>query len=1621
MLSFILCIALLFGLFSAVPLTAAYAATASQSNIVARANYLYDLTWTCQETVSGWRGNYTFSKGSTYRLPYGQPIDAGSYIGYEVSIEDFLAAAKTQGSIFYTSRSTYTGNSSSSVYYATDCSAFVSWCWGIDRKTAYSLPQVSANIGAVTAQNITKLELGDALNSSEASHVVLVTGLAYSGSTLTKIEITEQTPPQLKRSSYTPAELASKYSSGYTILRYSGTVPTAPAGSGSSDGKYYPACNASFTSIVSALDSIGVDSSKAYRTKIAEANGIADYSGTAEQNIAMLSLLKAGQLIDPEYKEIPTPSVSVSTTVYYPACDPTCETLISGLNSLGVDSSKAYRGKIAVANGISDYTGTAEQNNTLISLLQEGKLIDPNPTANLSIYKYLPPCGSACETIIDALNVIGVDSSQEYRSTIARVNGIIGYTATYEQDVTMLDMLKAGRLRNPEYSKLYAPSNFYPACSSYCTTIAGGLSDICADNSPAWISTVAQENGIINYIGTAEQNTALLEMLQSGTLVNPDPSITPLRSKYYPACSSSITTLKLALEAIGVESSKAYRTDIAAANMIPNYTGTAEQNNALLKLLKAGKLVHARYPGVLDSGIVTSGSNGYERGYDGGIPGSGWIVSHGLDVSNWDGNDLDFNRIKAAGYDYVILRAGTTNGKDGCFETNYTKARAAGLDIGAYYYTYATTVADAVADAQVYLSYIAGKKFEYPIYMDYEHETQEALNSNLSEDICLAFMAQLKAAGYLTGLYTGKYFATNLPMETICADYELWIAQYPKTGTDCTNDWTINGYTYADQYGMYQYASRVFIDGTYGPYDGNVCYKDYPAIVDKYGFNGYASSCAHSYRALIITPGCTTFGYTTHTCTLCGHSYTASQVPATGHRYMGGSCTVCGLVGSAPMADYYLFGWINGSDYACEEDFESMGDYKFVNGKLQVTFTEPSYVAVKAANNAAWYMTDGWQGDYVTSVTLYNTAILADRADKLYVPSGVPVTFTLIVNENDTMTLSYSTCNHSYKKAVTTAPTCTAVGITTYTCSTCGDAYTETIAALGHSYRSTVTAPTCTTVGYTKHTCNTCGDSYTTNQVAATGHSYRSSVIAPTCTSDGYTLYTCTVCGATSTTNTVPALSHSYTSSVTAPTCTSAGYTTYTCTGCGNRYTDNYTSATGHSFVNNKCRICGVTDTVTAIDYYLVGYINGVDYGCEADNQNMGQYKFVNGKLTATFTQDSYVFLKTTANANWYMTQSYCADQTATFYNTNTGANEKMFVPGNVEVRFTLTKNNNGTLTLSYKYDAPVVPPADASVVPTLTLKAPTLEFKDMICMVAFYTAENIQDVEEMGIITYSSKVSSWNVESADHVIPGATYDEGTGRYYSSSQGIHAKYLADTVYLAIYAKLKDGTYAYSKLAPYSAITYANSQLKNSTDVGLKQLVVAMLNYGAEAQLYFGHNVSSLANGALSAEQKALPEAYRSDMVKAVTSPSNMKQGNFASNSGFSSRKPAISFEGAFCINYFFTPKYVPDNGITLYYWDATAYNRAGVLTTGNATGKFKLNGSGIGEYSGKIDGIAAKQLSNAVYVAAVYQSGGTVWTSGVLGYSIGAYCSSQASKAGAVAELAKATAVYGYHAKQYFG
>jgi hypothetical protein len=112
---------------------------------------------------------------------------------------------------------------------------------------------------------------------------------------------------------------------------------------------------------------------------------------------------------------------------------------------------------------------------------------------------------------------------------------------------------------------------------------------------------------------------------------------------------------------------------------------------------------------------------------------------------------------------------------------------------------------------------------------------------------------------------------------------------------------------------------------------------------------------------------------------------------------------------------------------------------------------------------------------------------------------------------------------------------------------------------------------------------------------------------------------------------------------------------------------------------------------------------------------------------------------------------------------------------------------------------------------------------------------------------------------------------------------------------------------------------------------------------------------------------------------------------------------------------------MPADGITLYYWTGEGFDKVDELTVENASGTIAMDGNGVEEYRGDIEGIAAKNLDQAVYVAAVYSDGTNTWTSGVLGYSIGTYCGSLATKGGDIAGLAMATAVYGYHAKLYFG
>ena len=129
---------------------------------------------------------------------------------------------------------------------------------------------------------------------------------------------------------------------------------------------YFERYTGSSTSIVSALKAIGENSSYEHRAKIAKANGINGYSGTAEQNSTMRKLLQQGKLIKP-----------TDNTAYFKKYVGDSVSIVSALNSIGVTSTFAYRRQIAAVNNIKLYVGTSAQNKTMLNLLKQGKLIKP--------------------------------------------------------------------------------------------------------------------------------------------------------------------------------------------------------------------------------------------------------------------------------------------------------------------------------------------------------------------------------------------------------------------------------------------------------------------------------------------------------------------------------------------------------------------------------------------------------------------------------------------------------------------------------------------------------------------------------------------------------------------------------------------------------------------------------------------------------------------------------------------------------------------------------------------------------------------------------------------------------------------------------------------------------------------------------------------------------------------------------------------------------------------------------------------------------------------------------------------------------------------------------------------
>lgn len=208
-----------------------------------------------------------------------------------------------------------------------------------------------------------------------------------------------------------------------------------------------------------------------------------------------------------------------------------------------------------------------------------------------------------------------------------------------------------------------------------------------------------------------------------------------------------------------------------------------------------------------------------------------------IDVSRYQGKiTLDgWRKVKAAGYKGVMLKTVSTNKRlskradglyiDPTFETNYRNAKAAGLDVGVYYYTYATSEAMADAELALLRQAVYGKELTLPVAVDVEENKLKPMSTLDLTNLTAYALEQVEKMGFYAQLYTYTHYSNmELDMGRLASRWDVWLADY-------TGKTPAVGY----HYNAHQHTSEGRVPGISGNVDLNVTTLNYPRIIRKKG------------------------------------------------------------------------------------------------------------------------------------------------------------------------------------------------------------------------------------------------------------------------------------------------------------------------------------------------------------------------------------------------------------------------------------------------------------------------------------------------------------------------------------------------------------------------------------------------------------------------------------------------------------------------------------------------------------------------------------------------------------------------------------------------------------------
>lgn len=196
-------------------------------------------------------------------------------------------------------------------------------------------------------------------------------------------------------------------------------------------------------------------------------------------------------------------------------------------------------------------------------------------------------------------------------------------------------------------------------------------------------------------------------------------------------------------------------------------------------------------------------------------------IAKGIDVSRYQGA-INWPMVAASGIKFAFVRVGNSKtGVDSTYAVNMPGAAAAGLRVGCYWYSQATTPESAVVEANTLINCIANMPVSMPVVFDMEADVQKPLSPVMMQQIVAAFCTTVENAGYYPMVYASRNWFLERLGHT---PYDQWVAQYAAV---CD---------YPVPPAVWQASSTGRVNGIAGNVDIDYLYKDYTPLIIQTGW-----------------------------------------------------------------------------------------------------------------------------------------------------------------------------------------------------------------------------------------------------------------------------------------------------------------------------------------------------------------------------------------------------------------------------------------------------------------------------------------------------------------------------------------------------------------------------------------------------------------------------------------------------------------------------------------------------------------------------------------------------------------------------------------------------------------